>query len=203
MTRVHSLSVFLICHHQTKFILASWPQDGCYGSRHHTKAMPARVRKEVVNICGPFSPRKESFPRVHFRQTQPSGLIGQVYVCTKINTMLLDNDLQEWESQQTKTPQYQKKRALDPETTVFWVQIPVLATQAIWWPGVSSVFPFIKWIHNCLVLVLFITAQPLTPRKLEPSKLQCSLGTFAFFLQQATLRCQNKPVIKENYTWAV
>lgn len=69
MTRVHILSLFLTCHHQTKFLLASWPQDGCYSSRHHTKAMPARVRKEVVNIWGPFSPWKESFPRVHFQQT--------------------------------------------------------------------------------------------------------------------------------------
>lgn len=56
MMSIYVLSLFLVCQRPMGFILTSWPQDDCYSSRHHTKAMPPRVRKEVVNISRLSSP---------------------------------------------------------------------------------------------------------------------------------------------------
>lgn len=124
------LSFFLICHHQTAY-LTLWPQKGCFSSRHYTKAVPPRVRKEVVNVSclsSPGTPLSHSAPSADlgFRAHWP-GLWG-----AEINVMLLDRDPLGVEESKIKTPKHQKrkkkkKRALDLEIMVSWVQIPALA----------------------------------------------------------------------------
>lgn len=84
------LSFFLTCHHQTAY-LTLWPQKGCFSSRHYTKAVPPRVRKEVVNVSclsSPGTPLSHSAPSADlgFRAHWP-GLWG-----AEINVMLLDRD---------------------------------------------------------------------------------------------------------------
>lgn len=88
MTRVPILSSSLIRHRQTGCPLTSWPQDGCNHSRHHAKAVPARVETETVNVLCASSLWKESPPPADSASTalEPGD------VCSEMNTMLLDGD---------------------------------------------------------------------------------------------------------------
>lgn len=85
--------------------------------------------------------------------------------------------------------------------TVSWLQIPALATFPTVRPGGLSglQLPLCKMDEQLSWSWSSSSLHSLTPEKSEPSKRQCSFGTFDFSLGPAALSCQRKPVIKENH----
>ena len=195
------LSFFLMCHHQTAY-LTLWPQKGCFSSRHYTKAVPPRVRKEVVNVSclsSPGTPLSHSAPSADlgFRAHWP-GLWG-----AEINVMLLDRDPLGVEESKIKTPKHQKrkkKKKKSPGLGDHGVlgSDPSPGSLSTVWPGGFPGCSFCSLKSTALpVFICFITFS--CPRRQNPANWQGSFGTFDFSLQQAARRCQRKPIIKENY----
>lgn len=100
-------------------------------------------------------------PGITQRQYQPvSGkrllgswvLLVEGKLCAEISTLLLDNDPPGVGQSINKDSEASERRALAPETTVSWVQISVLATLPIVWPGGPSrlQLPLWKWTNSSL-----------------------------------------------------